>query len=427
MIRASDDTEPPALVPYGNTENEDNTTTDETNGNESAVNPPRRLPAITSPSTSQSTNSPFGADFNLNDGNESADSSPTDNETPAANKPAELPLTPQLIELRERVRDCLGYYYNQHDSVVDHSPWGIMHVVIAYGADTQVYANNRKVNGISYLCWNGTCRGQQLFFVNRGRLETRVGPGVQGHDGQFLAIVAQSKVKRDYPMRVDGQDFTLEDLIKYEQRTCEAGTELTFKLIGLAHYLDSEATWKNQNGEDWSISRLIKEELAQPIIGAACGGTHRLTGFTYAVRKREKEGKPLNGQFMRARKYLDDYFDYTYYLQNDDGSFSTDFYRGRNAYGSINDRIETTGHMLEFLVASLTNEQLREPRCIKSVEYLTDLMLRNRSHNWEVGPKGHALHALAIYDERVFGDRPGDRANVLSRKISNTASEPARR
>jgi hypothetical protein len=324
-------------------------------------------------------------------------------------------LTPELIQLRERVRDCLGYYFNQQENVVDHSPWGVMHILIAYGVDTQVYASGRKTNAIGYLCFNGTCRGQQLFFVNRNKLETRIGPGVQGHDGQFLAMMAQSRVKIDYPMHVDGRNFTIRDLIEYEQQTCEAGTELTFKLIGLSHYLDTDTKWRNQAGEPWSIPRLIKEELAQPIIGAACGGTHRLMGFNYAVRKREKEGKSMDGQWLRARKFLDDYFEYTFYLQNQDHSFSTDFFRGRNSYGDVNQRIETTGHILEWFLASLSDKQLRDPRVIKGVDYLTKLMMQNRDHEWEIGPKGHALHALAIYSERVFGDKPGTRDPILAR------------
>lgn len=324
-------------------------------------------------------------------------------------------LTPQLVELREQVRDCLGYYYNRHENVVDHSPWGIMHVLIAYGVDTEVIGNGRKINAIGWLCWNGSCRGQQLFYTQGKKLQTRLGPGVQGHDGQFLAMMAQSRVKTTYPMRVDGQDFTIADLIEHEKLTCQSGTELTFKLIGLAHYLDSTATWKNESGDNWSIPRLIKEELAQSVVNGACGGTHRMMGFTYAVRKREKENKPVDGQWQRAKKYLDDYFDYTFYLQNEDGSFSTDFFRGRNGYGDINRRIETTGHILEWFVASLSDEQLRDPRVIKSVTYLTKLMLDNKNYEWEIGPKGHALHGLAIYSERVFRDKPGQRAAVLAR------------
>lgn len=353
------------------------------------------------------------------------ESTTTDSNTPkpSTTKPVEE-LTAQQIQLRERIRDVLAYYYNRQENVAEHSPWGIMHVLISYGVDTEIIGNNRKMNAIGWLCWNGACRGQQLFYLQGNRMQTPIGPGVQGHAGQFMAMLAQSRVKSIYPMRIEGKDFTVADLIEHEKLTCEAGTELTFKLIGLSHYLDTEATWKAESGERWSISRLIREELAQPIVGAACGGTHRMTGFTYAVRKREKEGKPIDGQFLRAKKFLDDYIDYTFYLQNQDGSFSTDFFRGRNGYGDINRRIETTGHILEWFVATLSDEQLRDPRVVKAVSYLTSLMMDNRENEWEIGPRGHALHALAIYGERVFKDKPGQRDAVLARgrKATNHAT-----
>ena len=338
-------------------------------------------------------------------------------------------LTPQQIELRERIRDVLGYYYNRQENVAEHSPWGIMHVLIAYGVDTEIIGNNRQMNAIGWLCWNGACRGQQLFYLQGNKIQTPIGPGVQGHAGQFMAMLAQSRVKSTYPMRIEGKDYTVADLIEHEKLTCEAGTELTFKLIGLAHYLDTETTWKAESGERWNIARLVKEELAQPIVGAACGGTHRMTGFTYAVRKREKEGKPIDGQFLRAKKFMDDYFDYTFYLQNQDGSFSTDFFRGRNGYGDINRRLETTGHILEWFVASLSDDQLRDPRVVKAVSYLTSLLMENKEHEWEIGPRGHGLHALAIYGERVFKDKPGQRDAVLARgrKVSTPNNRTASR
>jgi hypothetical protein len=41
---------------------------------------------------------------------------------------------------------------------------------------------------------------------------------------------------------------------------------------------------------------------------------------------------------------------------------------------------------------------------IKAVDYVSTILLNNDRHTWEIGPLGHALHALAIYDERVFKD-----------------------
>ncbi|MCO6455586.1 MAG: hypothetical protein J5I93_09855 [Pirellulaceae bacterium] len=337
---------------------------------------------------------------------------------------------PEMLTLRNEIRTCLNHYYHEVEDVNERSPWGIMHALIAYGVHTQVRAGGRNVNAIGWLCWNQPCRGQRLFSAPNGRLSTQNGPGVQGHEGQFLAMLAQSRVPIDFELRVDGHRFTVADLVEFEQRTCRPNSELTFKLIGLSHYLESDAQWVNDRGERWDIPRLIQEELRQPVIGAACGGTHRMMGFSYAVRKREQRDEPVEGQWLRARKYVDSYHDYTLKLQNPDGSFSTDWFRSRANSPDLARRVQTTGHILEWLVYSLPEDQLTDPRVVRGIQYLTRLMLQHRS--WEVGPKGHALHALVLYDERVFGgwlDGPPQVAEQIEAEMleaaEGVATQPA--
>jgi hypothetical protein len=332
----------------------------------------------------------------------------------AAREPEKLELSPQMQALRTQVRDCLSHYYFRNENVANRSPWGIMHTFIPYGVDSQVIVNGKRMNAAGWLCYNGTCRGQQLLYAKNGKLNARIGVGVQGHAGQFLAMLAQSRVPKNYPLRVDGLNFTVADLVDYEKRTCKAGTELTFKLIALAVYLKSDETWHNEQGEPWSIPRLIQEELKQPIVGAACGGTHRLTGFSYAVHMREQRGEPIDGQWSRAERFLQAYRQYVFRLQNPDGSFSTDWFKGRADTGVTTRRLETTGHMTEWLVHTLPDEQLQDPRVIRAVGYLSNMLLENRNEKWSIGPLGHGLHALALYDERVFGGTPGQRAAELA-------------
>jgi hypothetical protein len=343
----------------------------------------------------------------------SLNSGSTTQNQPAPKEP-EIALTPELLELRSRLRECLAYYYFRPENTAVRSPWGAMHAMIAYGVDSELIAGDRRVNAIGYLCYNGVCNGQQLFYTSNGKLQARIGPGVQGHAAQFLAMLAQSRVKTDFPLLVEGQKFTVADLIQYEKDTCRPKTELTFKLIAFMHYLKSDDKWKSNDGQDWDMPRLIKEELAQPIVGAACGGTHRMTGFSYAVRRREQRNEPFTGQWVRAKKFVDDFHDYTFRLQNPDGSFSTDWFAGRADNGPHTKRLETTGHITEWLAFSLDKEQLVEPRMIKSVSYLTDLLTDHRDEKWGIGPLGHGLHALALYDERIFGGKPGTRAIELA-------------
>jgi hypothetical protein len=252
------------------------------------------------------------------------------------------------------------------------------------------------------MAWNYPMSGQRMLFLNGGKVDAGRGVGVQGHAGQFLAILAQSRVKADYPLRVEGKDFTLEDLVEREKETCVAGEELTFKLISLMHYLDSDDTWTTRDGQEWSIQRLIREELKAPIRGAACGGTHRLMGFSYAVNKRIQRGKPIEGEFRRAQVFTQDYHRYTFGLQNPDGSFSTAWFERKANDPSIDRRLKTSGHILEWISFSLSDQELRDPRMIKATDYVASLLLQNDRHTWEIGPLGHGLHALAIYNDRVF-------------------------
>jgi hypothetical protein len=219
----------------------------------------------------------------------------------------------------------------------------------------------------------------------------------------------------DYPIIVDRKRMTVADLVQAEQRTCRPNSELTFKLIALSHYLDSDAKWKDTRGGQWSIPRLIREELAAPINGATCGGTHRLMGFSYSVRKRKQSGRPVTGQWKRAEKYIEDYHRYAFRFQNRDGSFSTSYFRARANRPDIGRRLETTGHILEWLVYSLPMDELDDPKTVRSVEYLADLMLKHRNRNLPVGPRGHAIRALVLYDERVFGAVPGQRSVQLAK------------
>ena len=342
----------------------------------------------------------------------------------------DLPLavarSPKMRRLRNKIENVLEIYYRRHLNSKEHCPWAIMHSFIAYGVDTQVRMHRpggRRMNAIGLLCYNGRTAGQQIFYLSDGQLRTKIGPGVQGHEGQFLAMLAQSRVQLEYPLRVDGVEFSVSDLVEYEKTTCYTGTELTFKLIALVHYLPVDSQWTNDRGQNWDFQRLVQEELAQPVRGAACGGTHRLMGLSYAVRAREKQGGEFIGEWQRAKQFVEEYHKYAFSLQNRDGSFSSNWFKGRGNWGDVHRKIETTGHTLEWLVYSLPRERLTDARVVKSVGYLASLLKNNRFAEFEVGPRGHGLHALALYEHRVFGKPFGQRRQRFARQNRRTAKK----
>jgi len=312
----------------------------------------------------------------------------------------------------------------------DRSPWELMHAMLAFEAHSKVLQGGPQgdpITAVGWLCYNQACKRRTLMYVgDEGDLRVRVGPALQGHRGQLLAMLAQSRINENYPLLVEGHKLKVTDLIEMEKRTCYPRTELTFKLIALMHYLDSDATWVNDQGMAWGIPRLISEELRQPVRGAACGGTHRLSGLTLTYKTREKRGEPVDGQYLQAKQFVARYQQYAYRQQNRDGSFSTEWFRGPGNEDDIDRKLKTTGHILEWLLYAASEKELKHWKTTKAANYLANIMQRNRYKDWEAGPLGHAIHALLIYDRLVFApyDSPGQ--SPLALKAKSSQQTPSR-
>jgi hypothetical protein len=317
-------------------------------------------------------------------------------------------------QTQQRLRQCLAYYLFRPENVAERSPWGAMHAMLPFGVEAELVANDRRVNAIGWLCFDGKCRGQSLFQLAGQRFTMPIGPGVQGHDGQFLAMLAQSQVPQTYPIKIRGQSFTVANLIQYEQATCREDSELTFKLIALSHYLSGDPQWKDQRGGEWTIGKLVREELKQGLADAACGGTHRLMSFSYACRRRTAQGLSMQGPFQDAREFLDDNVEQAFALQNPDGSFSTEWLMGRGNRPDADRKVQTTGHILEWLAYELPEERLRKPNVTRAVRYLLSQIWDQREHDWAIGPRSHALRALVLYDQKLYHSKPGARRELLT-------------
>lgn len=367
---------------------------------------------------------------------ETSDEDATD-EQPAATQsddsaPAAVPPPPAVLvrrsPLHRLVQSVLDEYYRAPLNTRDDSPWSVLHWSIAYGVDAKVAVgkpNGQQVTAIGWLCCNYPAAGKQMIDVRNGKWDLEIAPGRQGHDAQFLSMLAQSRVNRNYLLRVGGQEETVEQLIEYEKRTCRRGQELTFKLTALSHYEGTEAKWKNARGESWSVTNLLEEELAAPVgrYEATCGGLHRLFAINYAVDRRLREGLPIDGPYRAAQQKTQQYQQRAFRLQNRDGSFSTAWLDNAENRGDDTRRLTTSGHVLEWLVFSLPEEQLDDPRLLRGVQYIAQLLKGRSQEDWHPGAMGHALHALSIYEQRTLGVEPGQRSLRLAKGDTQTQRE----
>jgi hypothetical protein len=129
-----------------------------------------------------------------------------------------------------------------------------------------------------------------------------------------------------------------------------------------------------------------------------------------SYKTREKRGEPVDGQYLRAKRFVAQYQNYAYRLQNSDGSLSTKWFHGPGNEDDIDRKLKTTGHILEWLLYASTEKELRYSRTTAAANYLATILYSNPYRDWETGPLGHAIHALLLYDRLVFQpyDPPGE-------------------
>lgn len=316
------------------------------------------------------------------------------------------PRTRRMESLRRQIAHVLGLYRKRPLTTMANNPWEVMHWALTWGAGAQVKVGGTAGDLDDAFAWlnhGRRCNGQVMVAVDRGRLVALQGKGMQGHTAQYLAVMAQSRLPRSTPLQVDGKRFTIDDLIESEKRACVEKSELTFVLISMAHYLDTDATWKSDDGTTWSIPKLVDEELEQPIHGAPCGGTHRLFALGFACQKRREATGGLDGIYGRANRYYRLHHQRMFgELQNRDGSFSTAWFEKPEDGWDVERKLRTTGHMLEFLVSTADQPVLYHPKTVEAVEFLAGILEDEPEKDWKVGPMCHALHALAIYQERAW-------------------------
>ena len=99
----------------------------------------------------------------------------------------------ELVALQAKIRRVLAIYFPKHQNTRDNTAWEVMHEIIAFGVDSQLYRGGPqgpKVNAIGWLCYNGSCKGEQMLYLDRGQPGRPQGPGsagafwaVPGHPG----------------------------------------------------------------------------------------------------------------------------------------------------------------------------------------------------------------------------------------------------
>lgn len=288
-----------------------------------------------------------------------------------------------------------------------HSPWQIFHGLLALRRDFQLKLGDGKVNAIEWIATSEPRFDNQpllLKTAHGGKFHpfTRKW-AFEGHPAQFMALLSQSDLPLDYKFKIGNEHATISDMLNNIMKEVNTREEVTWVLWTLQHYLAPNAKWVNQWNEPWSIERLVQIETMAPVVGAPCGGNHRLFVLTRTRDKHLKHGGKLEGIWAQADLKIRQHVELARSLQNTDGSFSSKSYQSPGYTNDLNERFNTTGHTMEFLSIGLPDSRLNEQWVRNAVAMMSNELIVNHQRAIDCGPLYHSLNALIIYRDRVRG------------------------
>jgi hypothetical protein len=320
--------------------------------------------------------------------------------------PSGLPQAmPDDDALRQQLDKVIELTGRRHMSPQVNNAWQIIHGMLAYGDKLQLNVDGKIVPGMEWLFNGGEMRGWQLVPGEKGLKDVEE-PGSksgEGHDDQWLGYFAQSGVPLEAKIKVRGQEFTVNDLVTQAQWDVREGMEATWTLMAFSVFLPLETRWPARDGGEWSIERLLKMECEQDLASSTCGGTHRMYGIASALNRHLDERGELTGVWKLADEKIQDALADAREYQQPDGGFSINYFQRSSNSPDIGLRINTTGHVLEFVCLALSDSELQQPWVRRAVVYLASLLEQTADVPVECGGLYHAIHGLMLYRLRRFG------------------------
>lgn len=290
-------------------------------------------------------------------------------------------------------------------STDQHTPWQMMHALLGLRHDFRLQHRGQTVNGLDWISQGQVFSNEYWFEKTNfgGRAHPYNRPyAFEGHANQFVAILSMCGVELDREFGTANGPIKMRSMVEHAKMSLDVTKdEPTWTLWALSRYLPPDARWRNHKGEVWSIERLVQEQTGRPMKGAACGGTHSLFALAHARNVYLRQGKPLRGVWLQAEYKIRRYIEVARQLQNSNGTLSSNYFRGREYSRDFNKRMASAGHVLEFLMIALPQEELKSRWVRRAIEATASDLMRNRKAYVKCSPLYHSVNALNIYLDRV--------------------------
>lgn len=335
-----------------------------------------------------------------------APSDSTEKEKPVVENLFNSP-APKVVGPQERLELAIDLV-RRRELVVTSGFWTVFHGILGLGPSVTLYdpKTGVRVKAVDHISLGGGLRGLEFVETKYGLdVQTQSDFFSQGHQDQYIAEMAQWGMPIDRKFVVYGKEYTFRDFVNHCKMRARVtqDQELSWAIIILAQYFGTDLEWTNMYGEKLRFEDVVRYELDQSINQAACGGTHRLFGLNWALHLHLQKGGKLTGVWEEIDRKAREHAKLARKLQNPNGSFSTNFFRGPGNASERSLRISTTGHTLEWLALALPDEELKQPWMQEAANALALMFLELQSAPEEGGSLYHAAHGLLMYYARVYG------------------------
>ncbi len=330
---------------------------------------------------------------------------PTISASPSAlenNRPLGTVALPDLID------EAIAITSRRPLNADEHTPWQIAHGVLALRENYYILKDGKQVKALDWISSGPSFKDKPWWLATQhgGKGHPFTKPyHFEGHPNQFLALFTLARLPLDYSFKAGEKTITIKDIINNAKMEANDEEEMTWTLWFLSFYIDPNSEWINQKGEAWSIERLITKQMRSPVTKSACGGMHGLFAIAVARNNHLQAGRALTGTWLEAHIHLQRHIETAKRMQNTDGSFSSNYFKGPGHTDDVSKRLSTTGHTLEMMMGALPQTELTQPYIQKAARRIATDLIESRKQSLEPGGMYHALNSLVIYRERLWPER----------------------
>ena len=361
--------------------------------------------------------------------------------TAPSTRPRPAATTAAANPLDQKVDQAIAATARRTLSIGTHTPWQIGHGMLAYRQNYVLRDGKQLVNALEWVATNPTYLSQTpnpatgadtrelpwfslTKYGARPQRYTGKPYEFEGHPNQFLAFFALARMPLDFEFQVEGRTVTYGQMLYNAKMEINDREEVTWDLWAFAYYFDMNDRWVNAAGEPWSMERVVATTLHQfSPTKSPCGGCHALFALASARNAYlQTSGAQLTGVWTRTHMHLEEHIALAKSMQNADGSFSSNYFKGPGYTSDASKRISTSGHTLEFLMVSLPQSRLSEPWVQKGIAAVAGDLIEYQNEAVDVGGMYHAAHALVLYRERT---RPQYSVRADVKQPAATATAPS--